>query len=263
MKEEIQIITFYEFRDLSRSDLAVLRGELFDLMKQYSVLGTIIIAKEGFNGTVCAPVEMVDDFVKRAGGILGAKLECKSSFNREAPFKTRKVKIKREIVTFGEHVDVSLGHGTHLSPAEWNDLIKRDDIFLLDTRNDYEYKSGSFIGAVNPETEKFSDLPAFVSRNLDPEKHPSVAVFCTGGIRCEKVAPYLLAKGFKNVYQLEGGILKYLETVPTDEQLWQGECFVFDERVSVDGELKPGSSPDHSYSKGKQSGPRSGADTRP
>jgi UPF0176 protein len=140
-------------------------------------------------------------------------------------------------------VDISLGKGTHVGADEWNQLIKDPSVVVLDTRNDYEFRNGSFRRALNPQTEKFSELPAFVDENLDPEKHPRVAMFCTGGIRCEKFAPYLKQIGFKEVFQLEGGILRYLETVDESESLWRGECFVFDDRVTVDDNLEKGRRP--------------------
>jgi UPF0176 protein len=154
------------------------------------------------------------------------------------------VKVKPEIVTLKQKVEIERGAGTHVSPRKWNELLRDEEVFVLDTRNDYEFQVGSFRRAVNPKTEKFSDLPRFVEENLDPEKHKKVAVFCTGGIRCEKFAPFLKQRGFAEVYQLEGGILKYLEEIPEPESLWDGECFVFDLRVSVDENLKKGTAPD-------------------
>jgi len=139
-----------------------------------------------------------------------------------------------------------------VSPAEWNEIISDPTTFVLDTRNDYEFKTGSFAGAVNPETSKFSELPEFVEKHLDPERHKRIAMFCTGGIRCEKFAPYLKERGFEEVYQLRGGILKYLETMPLEESRWQGECFVFDDRVTVNSNLEKGSSADMSQDKARQ-----------
>jgi UPF0176 protein len=149
-------------------------------------------------------------------------------------------------VTLKQRVELEKGLGTHVSPREWNEIIRDEEVFVLDTRNDYEFQVGTFKGAVNPKTEKFSDLPKFVEENLNPEKHKKVAMFCTGGIRCEKFAPFMKQIGFENVYQLEGGILKYLEEVPEEESLWQGECYVFDLRVSVDENLQKGNARDFS-----------------
>ena len=170
----------------------------------------------------------------------------KSSFHDAAPFRKIDVKIKPEIVTLKRPVDMSLGAGTHVSADAWNELISDPETFVLDTRNHYEFDTGTFANAVDPNTTKFSELPDFVEGNLDPEKHKRIAMFCTGGIRCEKFAPYLKGVGFEEVYQLDGGILKYLEVVAPEESLWQGECFVFDERVSIDHQLQKGEAPDHS-----------------
>jgi UPF0176 protein len=156
------------------------------------------------------------------------------------------VKIKPEIVTLKQQVDISLGQGTHVKPADWNDLIADPETLVLDARNEYEFLSGTFHNAVDPHIDKFSELPEYVAKNLDPDKHKRVAMFCTGGIRCEKFAPYMKQIGFGDVYQLEGGILKYLEEVPADESLWEGECFVFDERITVGPDLEKGVGPDHS-----------------
>ena len=154
------------------------------------------------------------------------------------------VRIKPEIVTLKLRVEIEKGIGTHVSPRRFNEILRDEEVLLLDTRNDYECQVGTFKNAVNPRTEKFSDLPRFVAENLDPKKHKKVAMFCTGGIRCEKFAPLMKQLGFENVYQLEGGILKYLEEIPEPESLWEGECFVFDERISVDGNLRKGNAAD-------------------
>lgn len=247
MTDKIQIIAFYEFKPLCAvAPLADLRMALRELLLELDVRGTIILADEGFNGMICGPPENVDRFIERAGEVLDTTLNVKSSFHEAAPFRRIDVKIKPEIVTLKQSVDISLGAGTHVSARDWNDLISDPETFVLDTRNRYEYATGTFENAVNPDTAKFSELPAYVAENLDPDKHKRVAMFCTGGIRCEKFAPYMKQLGFDEVYQLEGGILKYLETVPESESLWRGECFVFDERISVDGSLSKGSQPDHS-----------------
>lgn len=250
-----EITTFYKFLDLSGSDLQALRVNMLDQMAALSIRGTIILAPEGINATVASSPEQIRSFIKSLDTTLGIKLEARSTLSKALPFKVSKVKIRSEIVTFGHNVDLSSAAGTHVSPEEWNDIIKKDGVVLIDTRNDYEFKIGTFEGAVNPATERFSDLPKFVEKNLDPDRHKNVAMFCTGGVRCEKFAPYLIAKGFENIYQLEGGILNYLASVPKEEHLWQGECFVFDERVSVNTDLQPGSATDHSFYKGKSNGP--------
>lgn len=241
---DVQIIAFYEFRRLS--GLPEIKVRLMEAMRDHSILGTIIIAEEGFNATVSGRADQIPQFVERVGEVFGTSIIYKSSFFSDNPFRRRLVKIKPEIVTLRKEVDFALGNGTHISPRDWNELIRRDDVYLLDTRNDYEFQVGSFAGAVNPATGRFSDLPAFVESNLDPQKQKLVAMFCTGGIRCEKFAPYLKGLGFENVFQLEGGILRYLEEIPAAESLWNGECFVFDERISVDEKLRKGKAEDHS-----------------
>jgi UPF0176 protein len=239
---KIQIITFYEFKRLQ--NLEEIKNSLKSAMRENSILGTIILAEEGFNSTISGFAEDINKFVESAEMILQTKLKYKSSFHSKNPFRRVYVKIKPEIVTLKQKVEIEKGIGTHVSPAKWNEIIADEEVFLLDTRNDYEFQVGSFKRAVNPKTKKFSDLPRFIEENLSPEKHKKVAMFCTGGIRCEKFAPYLKAKGFEQVYQLEGGILKYLETVADEESLWQGECFVFDERISVDENLEKGAAED-------------------
>jgi len=245
-KERYQIITFYEFKQMAVAELASIKEALRELMRELSVRGTILLAPEGFNSTLGGSPDEIAEFIARAAKLLQTKLRYKSSFHDDLPFQRIKVKIKKEIVTLKQDVDLSLGRGTHVAPAEWNRLIDDPETLVLDARNDYEFRTGTFKNAVNPGTDKFNELPAFVAENLDPGRHKNVAMFCTGGIRCEKFAPYLKGLGFINVYQLEGGILKYLEEVRPEESLWKGECFVFDERISVDGDLQKGSLDDFS-----------------
>ena len=241
----MKIASFYKFLDLGPEDeLQVLRMSIRKTMRHLGVLGTVILASEGINSTVCGPGEDVDRFLSWLSAELSAELELKVSFSDTPPFRKVDVKVKPEIVTLKMEVDIALGDGTHIGPKDWNDLISDPEVLVLDTRNDYEFKTGTFERALNPGTNKFSELPDFVSANLDPAKHKRVAMFCTGGIRCEKFAPYMRSLGFENVYQLEGGILKYLEEVPTADQLWRGECFVFDTRISVNEALEPGTSVD-------------------
>ncbi|HKP70187.1 MAG TPA: rhodanese-like domain-containing protein [Pyrinomonadaceae bacterium] len=245
-EEKFQIITFYEFKTLEASELPNIRASLSETMRRNAIKGTIILAEEGFNSTVCGKSGAIERFVSEAERIFSSRLSYKSSFHEACPFRKVDVKIKPEIVTLKKPVDISLGSGTHVNPSEWNELVKDPSVLVLDTRNDYEFKNGTFERAVNPQTEKFSELPDFISDNLDPETHPRVAMFCTGGIRCEKFAPYMKQLGFKEVFQLDGGILKYLETVDESESLWQGECFVFDDRRTVDENLDKGIGPDYS-----------------
>lgn len=249
----IRIISFYEFKELGeRYALEEIKAELKEALLRFDVRGTIIIASEGYNGMVCGTPQRIDEFVRAVEAILQTHLVLKSSVHDNAPFRKIDVKIKPEIVTLKQRVDMSLADGTHVTPAEWNELISDPATLVLDARNDYEYATGTFDLAVNPGIAKFSDLPAFVAANLDPERDQRIAMFCTGGIRCEKFAPYLKQIGFREVYQLDGGILKYLEQVPAEESLWHGECFVFDERITVDALLKKGSGPDRSQRQAKR-----------
>ncbi len=242
-----QIIAFYEFKDLlTVGELSEIKTEIKEMFVEIGIRGTIIVAAEGYNGMVCGDAAQINTFIERIEKILQTSLVYKSSIHETPPFRKIDVKIKPEIVTLKQKVDISLGHGTHVKPREWNNVISDPGTLLLDARNDYEYKTGTFRGALNPNTEKFSDLPAFVAANLDPDKHKRVAMFCTGGIRCEKFAPYLIQIGFEEVFQLEGGILKYLEETPIEDMLWEGECYVFDERVTVDARLQKGTRTDFS-----------------
>jgi UPF0176 protein len=245
MEKGFQIITFYEFKDLTAvGELADLKGLLTLAMRGGSISGTIIIAKEGFNATVSGTRENIAAFIPAVEKILDTVLVYKSSFHEARPFQRVKVRVKQEIVTLKQPVEIERGLGTHVKAEKWNEIISDPEVLLLDTRNDYEFKVGTFRNAINPLTEKFSELPQFVGENLDPEKHKKIAMFCTGGIRCEKFAPFMKSLGFEEVYQLEGGILKYLEEIPEGESLWEGECFVFDERVTVDESLTKGTAAD-------------------
>jgi Predicted sulfurtransferase len=219
-----------------------LQQPLLDLMHANDVRGTLLLANEGINGTVSGPragVDAVLNWLKSDERL--ATLEHKESFHDEHPFLRTKVKLKKEIVTMGvEGIDPTRTVGTYLSPQEWNEIIADPDTVLIDTRNDYEVEVGTFKGAINPETRTFREFPEYVKQTLDPQKHKKVAMFCTGGIRCEKSTAYLKEQGFDEVYHLKGGILKYLEEMPKEDSLWEGECFVFDERVTVDHDLNPG-----------------------
>lgn len=246
-KEIYQILNFYEFKDVeAEAVLEELKLALKALMLETGVRGTIILAKEGFNASICGSADEIKAFVPRFEAALNTKVVPKVSFHDNRPLRKIDVKIKPEIVTLKREVDISLGVGTHVKPADWNAIIADPDTILLDTRNDYEFKNGTFRGAINPQTVKFSDLPDFVAENLDPDRHKRIAMFCTGGIRCEKFAPYMKGLGFEEIYQLEGGILRYIEETPADETMWEGECFVFDERRTLDSSLKQGTGPDYS-----------------
>ena len=207
------------------------------------VRGTILLAQEGLNATLAGSRQGIDAVLAylRADPRL-ANLEAKESLAATQPFDRMKVKLKREIVTLGvPGIDPSHRVGTYVSPTEWNQLIADPEVTLIDTRNDYEVAIGTFEGATDPHLATFRQFPDYVQQRLDPTQHKKVAMFCTGGIRCEKASALLLQQGFEQVYHLQGGILKYLEEVPADQSLWQGECFVFDQRVAVRQGLEPGS----------------------
>jgi UPF0176 protein len=240
-----QIISFYEFKPMgSSATLPGLKAGLREALLKHDIFGTIIIAEEGFNASLCGEVRNIKPFVAEIERILGTTVVAKSSFNERSPFRKHEVRIKPEIVTLKQPVDISLGAGTHVDPTDWNEIISDPEVFVLDTRNDYEFRSGTFRNAVNPKTSKFSELPGFVEDALDPDKHKKIAMFCTGGIRCEKFVPFMKQRGFDEVFQLRGGILRYLEEVPKEEQMWDGECFVFDERITLDRKLEKGIGPD-------------------
>ena len=237
-----QIITFYEFKRLE--NLPEIKAILKSAMDALSILGTIIIAEEGYNATVSGLPTDIEKFVAVLEKTLDTKLIYKQSFHSERPFLKAKVRIKREIVALRKSVEIERGFGTHAKAADWNRIISDENTIVLDARNDYEVELGTFRGAVNPQIEKFSDLPAFVERNFNPKQHKRIAMFCTGGIRCEKFAPLMKELGFEEIYQLEGGILKYLEETSAEESLWEGECFVFDDRIAVDVNLQQGAAED-------------------
>lgn len=242
-----QILNFYEFRDMGPGeDLAGLKVKLRELLVAHRVFGTIIIAEEGFNASLCGEASVIPAFLVELESVLATKIDPKITRSASSPFRKHEVRIKPEIVTLKRPVDLALGEGTYVEPSDWNALISDPEVVVLDARNNYEFRSGTFRSAVNPSTTKFSELPAFADRELEAAKDKKIAMFCTGGIRCEKFAPYLKAMGFRQVYQLRGGILKYLEQTPEEDSLWEGECFVFDERISLDPDLKIGSGIDHS-----------------
>jgi len=238
--DSIVVAALYKFVRLHGFEQ--LQQPLLDLMHDNDVRGTLLLADEGINGTISGPragVDTVLGWLKQDERL--AALEHKESFHDEHPFLRTKVKLKKEIVTMGvEGIDPTRTVGTYLSPEEWNTVISDPDTVLIDTRNDYEVEVGTFKVAINPETRTFREFPEYVKETLDPARHKKVAMFCTGGIRCEKSTAYLKEQGFEEVYHLKGGILKYLEEMPKEDSLWEGECFVFDERVTVDHDLNPG-----------------------
>lgn len=236
----IKIAAFYKFVPLK--GLKALREELLALCNQEGIKGTILLSHEGINSTVAGPragIEALLKFLKKHKGLDG--LEAKFAESDAMPFHRMKVRLKKEIVTLGvPGVEPAQMTGPHIQAKDWNAIISDPETLVLDTRNDYETRIGTFKSALVPPIETFRDFPKYVEDNLDPEKHKQIAMFCTGGIRCEKAAAYMLQKGFKNVVQLDGGILKYIEETPEAESLWQGDCFVFDGRVGVDRDLGAG-----------------------
>ncbi len=220
-----------------------LRQPLLDFMLEHNIKGTLLLAHEGINGTVAGTQQSTDmllNWLKLDARL--TELRYKTSYDNNMPFYRTRVKLKKEIVTMGiEGIDPNQVVGTYVKAEDWNALISDPDVTLIDTRNAYETGIGTFKYAIDPETETFREFPDYVKQHLNPKKHKKVAMFCTGGIRCEKSTAYLKEQGFEEVYHLQGGILKYLETVPQKDSLWEGECFVFDNRVSVDHSLEKGS----------------------
>lgn len=237
------VIAFYKFTHLP--DFGEMREPLLECCRRNTISGSILLAAEGINGTIAGPAEGIQEVLRhlRSDPRL-ADLEHKESHvpADHETFYRMKVRLKKEIVTMGvPTVDPQKTVGTYVQPEEWNALIADPDVLLIDTRNDYEVGIGTFSGAVDPALKSFREFPEFVQKNLDPAVHKKVAMFCTGGIRCEKASSYLLEQGFQEVYHLKGGILKYLEDVPEEQSTWEGECYVFDNRVAVDHNLAPGS----------------------
>lgn len=236
----VAVLSFYRFVDLD--GLAGIGDSLLLFCGKNGINGTFILASEGINATVAGPPESIDrliDYLESDPRFSGTRY--KLSYNERSPFHRLKVKFKKELVPMGVGgIKPQRLSGQRVSPERWNELISRPDVLVIDTRNDYENRVGTFRGAVNPETDHFREFPEYVEENLDPREHTEIAMFCTGGIRCEKATSYLLERGFKRVYQLEGGVLSYLEQIPGERSLWEGECFVFDDRTSVDHDLVKG-----------------------
>ena len=223
-------------------DPASLRQPLLLEAETAGVKGTLLLAREGINGTVAGPRSGIDSLIAHIKTLPGcADLEWKESAAEEMPFNRMKVRLKREIVTMGQpDVDPTASVGTYVEPEDWNDLISQEDVVLIDTRNDYEVDIGTFRNAIDPQTKTFGEFPDWWKANAAKYEGKKIAMFCTGGIRCEKASNYLLGQGVEEVFHLKGGILKYLENVPKTGSAWQGECFVFDGRVSVDHGLAEG-----------------------
>lgn len=248
IKSNIQTkyLTAALYKFVSLPNYTNLQAPIHAACETHRIKGTILLASEGINGTIAGlpdDIQQILHFLRTEPIFEGkfADLEYKESFAAEHPFYRMKVKLKKEIVTLGvAGVSPTKQVGTYVKPEDWNALISDPDVILIDTRNDYEVDIGTFKGAIDPRTTTFREFPAYVAKNLDKTKHKKVAMFCTGGIRCEKASSYMMDQGFEAVYHLQGGILKYLELVPEAESLWQGECFVFDQRVAVKHNLEVG-----------------------
>ncbi len=232
-----QVAAFYQFAALP--DFRELREPLRVLCAGLGLKGSVLLAHEGINGTLAGEAGAIGELVGqlRGGGLFDGRLdrlELKFSQAKAMPFQRLKIRLKKEIVTLGAaEADPTRQVGTYVDPADWNDLIAAPGTLLIDTRNAFEVAMGTFAGAVDPGIRRFGQFKDFAARHLDPEKHRRIAMFCTGGIRCEKASSYLMSRGFAEVYHLKGGILKYLEGVPEADSRWRGECFVFDERVAL------------------------------
>jgi UPF0176 protein len=236
----IVVAALYQFVLLP--DFGEMREALLDRCLLAGTKGTLLLAHEGINGTIAGTREAVDEVLAylRSDPRM-VDLPHKESFDDHMPFHRMKVKLKKEIVTMGiGGVDPNEMVGQYVKPQDWNALVSDPDVVLIDTRNNYEVGIGTFEGAVDPNTTTFREFPAHVRKHYDPSKHKKVAMFCTGGIRCEKASAFMLKEGFEEVYHLQGGILKYLEEVPEKDSIWQGECFVFDSRVAVNHQLEKG-----------------------
>ncbi len=234
------VAAFYKFTKLP--DFAEMQNPLLSFCLAQGVKGTILLAEEGINGTIAGSrqgIDVVLAYLRSDSRLLD--LEQKESLTESAPFERMKVRLKKEIVTLGlPEVSPTQLVGNYVSPKDWNAIASDPDTIIIDTRNDYEVKIGTFKNAVNPNTHSFREFPEYVRQNLDPQKHKKVAMFCTGGIRCEKASSFMLSQGFQEVYHLKGGILKYLEEVTQEDSIWEGECFVFDERIAVQHGLERG-----------------------
>ena len=241
-----KVAAFYDFLSISDKDIISIKDELIHLAKEQEIRGTILIAFEGVNGTVCGPEYGINLFIKRLIQLLNiTNFNVKYSWTRKQAFRRFKARKKKEIVTLGlKEINPLKSVGNYVKSKDWNRFLRDPDTVIIDTRNEYEIKVGHFTNAINPHTSSFREFPSWVQKYLKPllKNNPSVKIgmYCTGGIRCEKATSYLIEEGFTDVHHLEGGILKYIEDIPPEESLWDGECFVFDQRVSLDHKLCPG-----------------------
>jgi len=241
--QQFKLAALYKF--VALPDYVELQSSLLTFCRQHGIRGTLLVATEGINGTIAGSADDIDAFISylRTANIFKNRfdgIDVKYSYADTAPFLRMKVRLKREIVTLrADEADPTKQVGRYVTPEQWNDLIADPDLVILDTRNDYEVALGTFEGAIDPKTENFTQFKDFVAETLSPDTTKKVAMFCTGGIRCEKASAYMLAQGYEKVFHLKGGILNYLETVSEEDSKWHGDCFVFDERVAVNHDLKP------------------------
>lgn len=228
------------YRFVTLNDLPTLQRDIKDVCIKNDICGTLLIAHEGINGTIGGSEEGIDNIMACLEEKFEiSKGEVKFSTAENQPFRRMKVRLKEEIVTLrAPEADPNVQVGTYVDPENWNDLMNNPEVTLIDTRNDYETAVGIFKGSIDPNIKTFTEFKDYVEKNMDPTKQKKVAMFCTGGIRCEKASSYMLTKGFEEVYHLKGGILKYLENIPKEESLWDGDCFVFDRRVAVGHNLE-------------------------
>jgi len=235
--KEIIITSFYKFVPLN--DFELMREPILNKMHEINIKGTILLAHEGINGGFAGTQDQMNLFYDYLHSYAPfADLNFKETFDELNPFEKAKVKLRKEIVTMGvPSVEPTNAPDTYMTPEQWHEFIQDPDVILLDTRNDYEYELGTFKNAINPQIENFREFPEYVEKHLKDKKDQKIAMFCTGGIRCEKTVAYMRAQGFEQVYQLHDGILKYMESIPEEQSLWEGSCFVFDERVAVDKKL--------------------------
>ena len=246
-KFKYKVAAFYNFISIIDEEILLIKEELTNLATNQKIKGTILLASEGVNGTICGPENAIVQFIETLEKLLKlSDINVKYSWSEKQAFRRFKARKKKEIVTIGlKQIDPTKSVGKYIKAGEWNKFLEDPDSVVIDTRNEYEIKIGSFAGALNPQTSSFREFPAWVQKHLKPliEENPSlkIGMYCTGGIRCEKATSYLIEEGFSDVHHLEGGILKYLEDVSSENSLWNGECFVFDQRVSLDHELLPGS----------------------
>ncbi len=240
MKKKYLNVAFYKF--VHFPNYTSFQSKILNFCVERNIKGTILLAEEGINGAAAGTKKNIYEllnFLKIDNRF--SDITHKESYSEEIPFHRMRVKLKKEIVSLGRpNINLSNRSGIRVDPKNWNILLADPDVVLVDVRNDYEYQIGTFKNAISPKTTNFREFPTFIKEKLNTKKNKKIAIFCTGGIRCEKASSYMLSKGFENVYQLNGGILKYMDEIETDKSLWEGECFVFDSRVSVDSELAEG-----------------------